>query len=51
VGGTPRPELVQRAERELGRTETVELILTVGYYSMLGCLMRATQIDLDAPTS
>ena len=49
VGGTPRPELVQQAERELGRTETVELILTVGYYSMLGCLMRATEIDLDDP--
>ena len=51
VGGTPRPELVQRAERELGRTETVELILTVGYYSMLGCVMRATEIDLDDPAT
>jgi 4-carboxymuconolactone decarboxylase len=33
---------------ELGATSTVELILTVGYYTMLGQLIRAVNLELDA---
>ena len=47
--GTPAPELVTRAAGELGRAGLLELLLVAGYYAMLGGVMRAVQLDVDAP--
>jgi hypothetical protein len=45
--GEPSEELVERAAEELGPAKLVELLLTVGYYNMLGYLMRGVRLDLD----
>lgn len=45
--GQPSAELVDEAAAELGPAKLVELLLTVGYYSMLGYLMRGVELDLD----
>ncbi len=45
--GTPPPELVAEVEQELGRSQLLEVILTAGYYAMLGGLMRAVRLDVD----
>ena len=44
---TPSEELVAEVERELGRAQLLELILTTGYYAMLGAMMRAVRLDVD----
>src|ERR1700685_539874 len=44
---TPSEELVAEVERELGRAQLLELILTTGSYAMLGALMRAVRLDVD----
>lgn len=49
--GQPEEALVERAVDELGPTKSVELLLTVGYYNMLGYLMRAVRLDLDEALS
>jgi 4-carboxymuconolactone decarboxylase len=46
-GGTPPPELVQEVEAEIGRAQLIELTLVVGYYAMLGGMMRTVRIDVD----
>jgi 4-carboxymuconolactone decarboxylase len=46
--GAPDPELVRRAEAELGRSELIELLIVTGYYAMLGGVMRAVQLDVDS---
>jgi hypothetical protein len=38
---------VAEVEAELGRAQLLEVILTAGYYAMLGGLMRAVQLDVD----
>ncbi len=45
--GTPTPELVKTVESELGRAQLIELTLVVGYYAMLGGMMRTVRIDVD----
>jgi 4-carboxymuconolactone decarboxylase len=45
--GTPSPELVAEVEQELGRSQLLEVMLTAGYYAMLGGLMRAVRLDVD----
>ena len=45
--GEPSEDLVERAAAELGPEKLVELLLTVGYYNMLGYLMRGVRLDLD----
>jgi 4-carboxymuconolactone decarboxylase len=46
-GGTPAPELVRQVEAEIGRAQLIELTLVVGYYAMLGGMMRTVRIDVD----
>ena len=46
-GGTPTPGLVQEVEAEIGRAQLIELTLVVGYYAMLGGMMRTVRIDVD----
>jgi alkylhydroperoxidase family enzyme len=45
--GTPPPELVTRAEAELGRGPALELMIVGGYYAMLAGVMRAVRLDVD----
>ena len=45
--GQPAPELVERAAAELGPAKLIELLLTVGFYNMLGYVMRGVRLDLD----
>jgi 4-carboxymuconolactone decarboxylase len=47
--GTPAAELVTRGAAELGRGPLLELLLVAGYYAMLGGVMRAVRLDVDAP--
>jgi alkylhydroperoxidase/carboxymuconolactone decarboxylase family protein YurZ len=47
----PAPDLVTRGADELGRAGLIELILVAGYYAMLGNLMRAVDLDVDAPAA
>ena len=44
---TPSEELVAEVEAELGRAQLLEVILTTGYYAMLGGMMRAVRLDVD----
>jgi 4-carboxymuconolactone decarboxylase len=44
---TPPEELVTEVEAELGRAQLLEVILTTGYYAMLGGMMRAVRLDVD----
>jgi 4-carboxymuconolactone decarboxylase len=46
-GGTPPAELVAEVDRELGRAQLLEVLLTTGYYAMLGGMMRAVRLDVD----
>jgi alkylhydroperoxidase family enzyme len=46
-GGTPAPELIRRAEAELGRAQLLELLTVAGYYAMLAGVMRAVDLDVD----
>lgn len=46
-GGTPSPELVHEVEAAIGRAGLLELTLVVGYYAMLGGMMRTVRIDVD----
>jgi AhpD family alkylhydroperoxidase len=46
-GGTPPAELVSEVEAAVGRAQLLELILTAGYYAMLGGMMRAIRLDVD----
>jgi hypothetical protein len=43
----PSPSTMTALTAELGAAGTVELILTVGYYTMLGQLIRAVDLELD----
>lgn len=45
---TPAPQLVKKAESELGRAELIEVLLVAGYYAMLGGVIRAVQLDVDS---
>jgi 4-carboxymuconolactone decarboxylase len=45
--GTPPVELVDRVEADIGRAQLIELTLVVGYYAMLGGMMRTVRIDVD----
>jgi 4-carboxymuconolactone decarboxylase len=45
--GQPPAELVEQAAAELGPAKLIELLLTVGYYNMLGYLMRGVRLDID----
>ncbi len=45
--GTPDPELVRQVEADIGRAQLIELTLVVGYYAMLGGMMRTVRIDVD----
>ena len=45
--GTPAQELVYEVEAELGRSQLIELLLVVGYYAMLGGVMRTVGLDVD----
>jgi len=45
--GQPAAEVVERAATELGPAKVVELLLTVGFYNMLGYVMRGVRLDLD----
>jgi alkylhydroperoxidase family enzyme len=47
IGGTPPPELVAEVLEELGRSQLLEVMLTAGYYAMLGAVMRAVRLDVD----
>jgi 4-carboxymuconolactone decarboxylase len=47
--GTPDEKLVIQTAATLGRAAFVELVLVVGYYSMLGGLMRTVRLDDDPP--
>jgi 4-carboxymuconolactone decarboxylase len=47
LAGTPSEALVIEVATELGRAQLLEVILTTGYYAMLGGVMRAVQLDLD----
>jgi 4-carboxymuconolactone decarboxylase len=47
AGGTPAAELVAEVDRELGRAQLLELMVTTGYYAMLGAMMRAVRLDVD----
>jgi alkylhydroperoxidase family enzyme len=47
-GGTPLPALITRADTELGRAATLEVLLVAGFYAMVGGLIRAVQLDVDA---
>ena len=47
--GRPAEEVVERATAELGAAALIELLITVGYYGMLGYVMRAVRLDLDEP--
>jgi AhpD family alkylhydroperoxidase len=46
-GGTPPAELIAEVHDELGRAQLLELIITAGYYAMLGGMMRAVRLDVD----
>ncbi|HTX47472.1 MAG TPA: carboxymuconolactone decarboxylase family protein [Solirubrobacteraceae bacterium] len=46
-GATPPAELVAEVDRELGRAQLLEVLLTAGYYAMLGGMMRAVRLDVD----
>jgi alkylhydroperoxidase family enzyme len=45
----PPAELVEQAAAELGPAKLIELLLTVGYYNMLGYVMRGVRLDIDEP--
>ena len=47
--GHPGARASTRAAGELGRAGLLELLLVAGYYAMLGGVMRAVQLDVDAP--
>lgn len=47
LDGTPPEELVAEVAASLGRAQLLELILTAGYYAMLGGMMRAIRLDVD----
>jgi len=47
LAGTPSEELVLEVATELGRAQLLEVILTTGYYAMLGGMMRAVRLDID----
>src|SRR3954452_5854022 len=51
LAGEPRPddETFAALREQLSPREIVELLLTVGSYSMLGGLMTALDLDLDGP--
>jgi AhpD family alkylhydroperoxidase len=44
---TPPEELVAEVAASLGRAQLLELIITAGYYAMLGGMMRAIRLDVD----
>jgi alkylhydroperoxidase family enzyme len=45
--GTPSAATVAELEQEIGATQLVELVCTVGYYGMIGQLVRALDVDVD----
>jgi 4-carboxymuconolactone decarboxylase len=47
LDGTPPEELVAEVAASLGRAQLLELIITAGYYAMLGGMMRAIRLDVD----
>jgi AhpD family alkylhydroperoxidase len=47
----PAAELVKAAHAELGTEQLIELLVTAGYYGMLGQVFRAVQIDVDEPAA
>jgi 4-carboxymuconolactone decarboxylase len=47
--GEPEADLIERAAAELGPAKVIELLLTVGFYNMLGYVMRGVQLDIDEP--
>ena len=47
----PAPGLVEAAHAELGTEQLIELLVTAGYYGMLGQVFRAVQIDVDEPAA
>jgi 4-carboxymuconolactone decarboxylase len=51
VEEVPAAELVEAAHRELGTEQLIELLVTAGYYAMLGQVFRAVQIDVDEPAA
>jgi 4-carboxymuconolactone decarboxylase len=46
-GGSPPAELVTEVDATLGHAQLLELIITAGYYAMLGGMMRAIRLDVD----
>jgi 4-carboxymuconolactone decarboxylase len=49
TGGTPSEELVARGTEHLGVAVFLELLIVVGFYAMVGGLMRTVRLDEDAP--
>jgi 4-carboxymuconolactone decarboxylase len=47
LDGTPPEELVAEVAALVGRAQLLELIITAGYYAMLGGMMRAIRLDVD----
>ena len=43
----PPAELVTEVEAAIGRSPLIELLIVVGYYAMLGGVMRAVRLDVD----
>jgi 4-carboxymuconolactone decarboxylase len=51
VEEVPAAELVAEAHELLGTEQLIELLVTTGYYAMLGQVFRAVQIDVDEPAA
>ena len=45
------PSLIERGAQVLGRARLLELLIVAGYYAMLGNVMRAVELDVDAPAT
>ena len=45
------PSLVTRGADVFGRAVLLELLIVAGYYAMLGNVMRAVELDVDAPAA
>lgn len=43
----PPAELVTETEAAIGRAPLLELLIVIGYYAMLGGVMRAVRLDVD----